>query len=109
LRAQPALALNVLIAVGQRVVKLEAQAAAVVTSSVGERLANYLVETAATLGSNDFELPLRKKDLAAFLGTSPETVSRRLRTFEDGGYLTQPAQGRIKLLDSDGLLLAVEN
>ena len=109
LQDQPALALNVLNALGQRVVALETQAAAVVTSSVGERLANYLVETAATLGNDDFQLPLRKKDLAAFLGTSPETVSRRLRTFEDAGYIAQPTRGEIKLLDADGLLLAAEN
>ncbi|WDF82917.1 Crp/Fnr family transcriptional regulator [Lacticaseibacillus pabuli] len=106
LQAQPALALNVLNALGQRVVSLETQAAAVTASSVGERLANYLVETAATLGGDVFTLPLRKKDLAAYLGTSPETVSRRLRTFEDAGYLTQPRRGQIKLLDADGLLLA---
>lgn len=109
LNSQPALALNVLNALGKRVVKLEAQAAAVTTSSVGERIANYLVETAATLGSNDFVLPLRKKDLAAYLGTSPETVSRRLRTFEDGGYIIQNGRNRIQLLDGDGLLLAAEN
>ncbi|WP_196246234.1 Crp/Fnr family transcriptional regulator [Lacticaseibacillus zhaodongensis] len=109
LNSQPALARNVLNALGQRVVALEAQAAAVTTSSVGERLASYLVETAATLGSKDFALPLRKKDLAAYLGTSPETVSRRLRTFEDGGYISQHGRGRIQLLDGDGLLLAAEN
>lgn len=106
LQATPALALNVLNALGQRVVELEAQTVAQATTSVGERLATYLVETAATLGKDAFDLPLRKKDLAAYLGTSPETVSRRLRTFEDGGYIAQKGRGHITLLDGDGLLLA---
>lgn len=106
LQATPELALNVLNALGQRVVQLEAQATAASTSSVGERLASYLVETAATLGSDSYELPLRKKDLAAYLGTSPETVSRRLRSFEDGGYIKQSGRSHIAIIDGDGLLLA---
>lgn len=106
LQATPELALNVLNALGQRVVQLEAQATAASTSSVGERLANYLVETAATLGRNDFDLPLRKKDLAAYLGTSPETVSRRLRSFEDNGFIKQSGRSHVTVIDGDGLLLA---
>lgn len=109
LRQTPELALNVLNALGQRVAELEAQTVAQATTSVGERLAAYLVETAATLGQADFELPLLKKDLAAYLGTSPETVSRRLRRFESAGYIQQHGRNHVTVLDGDGLLLAASD
>ncbi len=56
-----AVAINMLNALGKRVSELEAQAAATLTTSVGERLANYLVETSSELDTADFDLPLQKK------------------------------------------------
>lgn len=107
LHATPELALNVLNALGQRVVALENQATAASTASVAERLANYLLETSAAMGNAKFDLPLRKKDLALYLGTSPETISRRLTTFADEGLIKQHGRSEIEILDSDGLSLVI--
>ncbi|WP_127849241.1 Crp/Fnr family transcriptional regulator [Lacticaseibacillus hulanensis] len=107
LRQSPDLALNVLNALGQRVVTLENQATAANTASVAERLANYLLETSAAMGDAEFTLPLRKKDLALYLGTSAETISRRLTTFEDDGLIEQSGRGHIKIVDADGLGLVI--
>lgn len=59
-------------------------------SDVGARLAAYLLDCPTTWGADGVataHLPMAKKDVATFLGTSPETVSRRLRTFELEGLI----------------------
>lgn len=103
-RSQP-VALNMLNALGKRVAQLEAQAAATLTTSVGERLANYLVETSSALGETEYDLPLQKKDLALYLGTSPETISRKLGQFASQGLIKQQGRNHISLLDIDGLMM----
>jgi CRP/FNR family transcriptional regulator len=47
---------------------------------------------------------MSKKDLASYLGTTPETLSRKLTEFEDLGYIKQIEQRKIRILDFDGLL-----
>ncbi|KRN25926.1 Crp/Fnr family transcriptional regulator [Lacticaseibacillus camelliae] len=105
LKSTPALALNVLNALGRRVVALEAKTTAQAVASVSERLANYLVETAGAIGKPSFDLPLKKKDLAQYLGTTPETISRKLASFEDAGLIRQSGRQHIEVLDADGLAL----
>ncbi|MFZ2943781.1 MAG: helix-turn-helix domain-containing protein, partial [Latilactobacillus curvatus] len=56
-------------------------------------------------GSMEIELPMNRKDLASYLGTTPETVSRKLADFENEGYIKQKASRKIEILDLDGLLL----
>lgn len=58
-------------------------------ADVGARLAAYLLDCPTTwaAGAATAHLPMAKKDIATFLGTSPETVSRRLRTFEREGLV----------------------
>ena len=59
-------------------------------SDVGARLAAYLLDCPSTWGAGGLataHLPMAKKDIATFLGTSPETLSRRLRTFEQEGLI----------------------
>lgn len=105
LKQTPALALNVLNALGRRVVALEAQTTAQAVASVSERLANYLVETAGAIGKASFDLPLKKKDLAQYLGTTPETISRKLASFEAAGLIRQSGRQHVEVLDEDGLAL----
>lgn len=105
LQQSPVVTLNMLNALGKRVSQLEAQAAATLTTSVGERLANYLVETSSELNTMDFDLPLQKKDLAAYLGTSPETLSRKLKQFVTAGLITQTGRNHMTLCDVDGLMM----
>jgi CRP/FNR family transcriptional regulator, anaerobic regulatory protein len=48
---------------------------------------------------------MSKKDLASYLGTTPETISRKLFEFEDAGLIKQVSNKNIEILDIDGLLL----
>jgi CRP-like cAMP-binding protein len=57
---------------------------------VGARLAAYLLDCPTTWGvggAPTAHLPTAKKDIATFLRTSPETVSRRLKAFEHEGLI----------------------
>lgn len=100
----PSISLQVLNVFGQRLSQLEAQTTRTATESVEARLANYLIETSATFDDQTFKLPLKKKDLATFLGTTPETISRKLSLFEQKGLIAQLPGKQIKVLDGDQLL-----
>jgi CRP-like cAMP-binding protein len=47
----------------------------------------------------------KDKDLASHIGTTPETVSRKLAEFEKSGWIAQTTQPDIEILDLDALLL----
>ena len=76
-------------------------------ADVGARLAAYLLDCPTTWGvggTATAHLPMAKKDIATFLGTSPETVSRRLRAFEHEG-LVQVRGMDVDIRDALGLEL----
>src|SRR6185312_10222391 len=67
-------------------------------ADVGARLAAYLLDCPTTWGTGGVataQLPMAKKDIATFLGTSPETFSRRLKALERQGLI------RVRGLDVD--------
>ena len=55
--------------------------------TVETRIAMYLAEVADETMSKTVTLPMSRKDLASHLGTTPETVSRKLADFEDNGWI----------------------
>jgi CRP/FNR family transcriptional regulator, anaerobic regulatory protein len=68
-------------------------------------VAAYLLDlptTRSTSGHAVVGLPLAKKDIAVHLGTSPETLSRRLAQFEREGLVRLDGT-RIGILDPAGL------
>lgn len=69
---------------------------------VPARLAGTLLEMAEDAGSDRFELPGTKKQLAARLGTVSETLSRALGKLRKQG-LIEVAGSRITILDRPGL------
>ena len=61
---------------------------------VEERLAHYLLQISANQSS--ITLFMKMKDLALYLGTTPETLSRKLKYLEDH-------KKHITILDPDAL------
>lgn len=73
--------------------------------NAGARLARYLLRQPG-LGPSDrprIELPMSKKDLAAHLSMTPETLSRLLRRWQDLG-LVDSERASVTLLDPARLL-----
>lgn len=56
---------------------------------IEDRLSEYLQEYAVKVGKKTFNLPLKMKDLALYLGTTPETLSRKFTLLEKQGVLTR--------------------
>ena len=105
LRQYPDISLHILAELCRRLDLSEKQTATIATASINARLADYLVEQAELMNSDTYELPMSRRDLASYLGTTPETVSRRLGEFEEAAWIVQTGQRQIKILDLDVLLL----
>lgn len=101
----PSISLHVLAELARRLAKSEQQSTSIATEPVETRIALYLANMVEQQGSMSTQLPVSRKDLASFLGTTPESVSRRLADFEEAGWIRQLGPRRIEILDLDALLL----
>ena len=106
-RTFPSVGVALLRSLAVRLHSAERMLAARTLADVGARLAAYLLDCPTTWGAGGTataHLPMAKKDIATFLGTSPETVSRRLRAFEHDG-LVRVRGTDVEILDPAGLEL----
>lgn len=102
----PSISLKVLAEFSSRLEQSEKQATWFSTEKVETRIALFLAECADhEKQSTEVVLPMNKKDMASYLGTTPETISRRLADLEKAGYIQQISNKKIKILDLDGLRL----
>lgn len=101
----PAISLHVLAEMSKRLDSSEKQTAVIATESVNARIGQYLADLAEEANALSFSLPMARKDLASYLGTTPETLSRRFSDFESAGWIQQTGQRQIEILDLDALLL----
>ena len=101
----PSIAMKILSEFSHRLEESEKQTTRFATEKVETRLAHFLVESMdPQRKSQDVVLPMSKKDLASYLGTTPETISRKLLEFEEAGLIKQKTNKRIQIIDEDGLL-----
>ncbi len=100
----PDISLHILRELSRRLEASEKQTTAIATASTTARLAQYLAAQAEQQASLSFSLPMSRKYLASYLGTTPETVSRKLGEFEEAGWIRQSGQRHITILDPDTLL-----
>jgi CRP-like cAMP-binding protein len=103
----PTIALRILNEFSNRLDESEKQAARVATERVETRIALYLLECMENQGTGmEITLPMTRKDLASYLGTTPETISRKLAELETLGYIRQMTSRKIQILDMDGLMIS---
>ena len=55
-----------------------------------------------------FTLPISKKDLASFIGTTPETISRKLLSFMSQNLINTDGRRNIKILELEQLKLLAD-
>ncbi|QGH70863.1 Crp/Fnr family transcriptional regulator [Pseudactinotalea sp. HY158] len=99
-RAYPSIAVRMLEVVTRRLDQAERMLGQV-SMDVGSRLAAYLLDLPARWGAGGtatVDLPLSKKDIAALLGTTPETLSRRLAGLAEAGTVRLDGP-RVHILD----------
>ncbi len=100
----PSISLRILAEFSSRLEQSEKQTTRFATEKVETRIALFLSELLEE-ATMEVTLPMSKKDLASYLGTTPETISRKLAELEDAGIIKQNGQRKIKIIDLDGLLL----
>jgi CRP/FNR family transcriptional regulator, anaerobic regulatory protein len=102
----PSISIKILEEFSNRLEQSEKQITRFATEKVETRLALFLAECLdLESGMKEIILPMSRKDLASFLGTTPETLSRKLSYLETAGYIKQKTGKKIEILDLDGLLL----
>ncbi|MBU3194405.1 Crp/Fnr family transcriptional regulator [Clostridium algidicarnis] len=83
----PQITLKLLEINAEKSLKLEQQTQFLVMEKVEERLATYLINLSKVKEENCVVLPMKMKELAAFLGTTPETLSRKFKLLEKEGLI----------------------
>ncbi|MFZ2354085.1 Crp/Fnr family transcriptional regulator [Paucilactobacillus nenjiangensis] len=102
LESYPELALKLLSINADKMKQIEQQSQFLTMEKVEERLANYLLNLNKVADDENVVIPMKMKDLATFLGTTPETLSRKLKLLEQK-KLIKKNHKQVRLLDIDAL------
>lgn len=105
LHAFPAISQRMLRTLSDRLSSVERLLAAITSSDVGARVAAYLLDLPASMraGTPTVRLPMAKQEIAAYLGTTPETLSRRLAALSCSGVIELHGRRDITIRDIDAL------
>lgn len=98
----PTIALKVLEELSHRLEKAETLIEYLGAYDVEKRIGQTLINLADDRGI--VELDISKKDLAAYMGMSQETLSRKLSYFQEKGLIKQIGHRKIIILDKEGLV-----
>lgn len=103
MKTHPTIPLKILSEFSTRLEETEFLVSQLSYRDVETRTASYLVKLANDHQSNQIVLPMSKRDLASHLGTTQETISRRLSHFQTNGWIEQEGHRNIKILDIEAL------
>lgn len=108
LATHPDIGMRMLRSLSDRLTSTERLLSAVTGSDVTARIAAYLLDLpGATVGLEagavGVQLPLAKKDIASYLGTTPETLSRRLAALADAGIIELRGRREVVIRDVTAL------
>jgi CRP/FNR family transcriptional regulator len=105
----PEITRRILADVTQRLQVSEKQTTQVGIENVASRIVAFLADYVVDENNHTFvDLPMTRKDLASYLGTTPETISRKFSALEEQDLIRQHAKNRIEIMDLDELLFSVE-
>ena len=102
LEKTPKLALKLLEINAQRMADTENQTRFLMMEKVETRLASYLTALSNENEKDTVEIPMKMKDLSAYLGTTPETLSRKLHLLEEKNIIRRKGK-KIEIMDREKL------
>ncbi|KKM11434.1 hypothetical protein SY88_08375 [Clostridiales bacterium PH28_bin88] len=113
LRENPEVGINILDTVFQRLKWIENMAASLTLKNAEQRLAAWLCQAIAQHGKPvaqgiEVTIPCSRYDIANLLGTTQETVSRRLAKLQAEGILQLHGQRKIIILNPENLAALAE-
>ncbi|HJV16928.1 MAG TPA: Crp/Fnr family transcriptional regulator [Bacillales bacterium] len=107
----PLISIKILEEISKRLNEAEKTIERLSLQDAEKRLASYLVELIKNSGKDEamslpinILLPMSKKDLASYIGTTKETLSRRLSSFQENGWISLTGQRNITIHNFDALL-----
>ncbi|BCA85046.1 Crp/Fnr family transcriptional regulator [Enterococcus saigonensis] len=98
----PELSLKLLEINAEKMTKVEQQSQFLTMEKIEERLATYLLDLSTVENSDVVTIPMKMKELAAFLGTTPETLSRKIKLLEEKQLILRQGY-QLTLRDKEGL------
>lgn len=106
----PAISMKILQAMSDRLSQSEKQTASVAIEQVSNRIIYYLEDLAKdeTEDAVTIKLPMARKDIASYLGTTPETLSRKFKELEEEGLIEQLPKNTIHIPSVEELLFATD-
>lgn len=110
LKEYPEISMKILSSMSDRLQQSERQTASVATEPVVNRVIYYLesLTEATTEDEVTVILPMTRKDLSSYLGTTPETLSRRFKELENKDLIEQLPKNNIHIPSVEELLFSVE-
>ncbi len=100
-RADATVAEQLLRQIGRQLGAAQSQLATVGAQSAEQKLATFLLSIADLCGvtpEGDFDLPMRRGDMAEFLGLRLETVSRKMTEFQRRGWIRMTSLYHCRIL-----------
>ena len=104
----PQIAIRLLELNAQKMMQLEMKINYLSKEKIEARLALYLTDQIQKFGKNNFNLNMKMKDLATFLGTTPESLSRTWRLFEKNRIIERNKK-QVKIIDKAQLNALLNN
>jgi len=104
----PEISIKVLETIGERLSKVENLVQNLATNDVDSRMAYLVIDLMEKYGEKEgdnisINLPLSREDMASFIGVTRETISRKLKKFEDENLIKIVGTKNIIILDEKGL------
>lgn len=97
----PGIAVKIIEELSKRLLNAENLIESLGLHDVEQRVADMLLRMAAD--QDEITLTITKKDLAAHMGMSQETLSRKLTQFQDIGLIQQVGRKKIQIIDRKSL------
>ena len=105
----PEVSLRILNELSSRLRQSDKQTTYISTEKVASRLATFLADLIPEENEGEtVMLPMAKKEIASYLGTTPETLSRKFKVLEKEGLIQQVEHNKIIIPNIDNLLFYSE-
>jgi len=99
IRKNPEIAIKFLEVYSKRIKASEEMIEQIGIYDIEQRIAITLLQEKTLSSNNDILLPYSKTDFASMIGTTRETLSRKLSKFQNNGWIKLSGQRNIVLLD----------
>ncbi len=103
IRQNPEIAIKFLEVYAKRIKESEEMIEKIGVLDIEQRIAKTLLDELNQAKNNEIILPFSKTDFASIIGTTRETLSRKLAKFQEFGWIRLSGQRKIIILDKTGL------